>query len=336
MDISVYISELLWDHDCVIIPGFGGLICNYKPAAIEAVTHRVSPPSKAISFNKNLQKNDGLLVNYICGKKHLLFSEAMEGIQKWVESSNALIRGSEEVRLRNIGTLSADIEGNIQFAPDESLNYLKTSFGLKSFVAEPVLREKNLVTIGRKLVEKSTDKSVAKGWKIAAAVLLVGGISVLFRMMSVGVEIKPLKLDEAGVMNFVNQIFYVDNKPLNPLPVEMDEVSLAETDNSLESETAINDESISSHSIRTEGKTSVVSSSVVGGYYVIVGAFRQPNNVEAAKRNLRKDFKESEILVLRNNGLTKVGYFAGTDRFRAEEVLVLAKQQDSTCWMMHR
>jgi len=48
MDISSYISELLFEHDCVIIPNFGGFICNYKPADIHPIQNTVSPPAKAI------------------------------------------------------------------------------------------------------------------------------------------------------------------------------------------------------------------------------------------------------------------------------------------------
>ena len=63
--IDVYISDLLYSYDCVVIPDFGGFVANYASAKVQAVQHKITPPSKKISFNKNLRTNDGLLNNYI-------------------------------------------------------------------------------------------------------------------------------------------------------------------------------------------------------------------------------------------------------------------------------
>ena len=57
--ISKYISELLFLHDCVIIPEFGGFVGNNKSAVLNEITRTISPPSKEILFNLNLQTNDG-------------------------------------------------------------------------------------------------------------------------------------------------------------------------------------------------------------------------------------------------------------------------------------
>ena len=51
--ISKYISELLFLHDCVIIPEFGGFVGNNKSAVLNEITRTISPPSKEILFNPN-------------------------------------------------------------------------------------------------------------------------------------------------------------------------------------------------------------------------------------------------------------------------------------------
>ena len=63
--IDTYISELLFLHDCVIIPEFGGFVGNNKSAVLNKNTNTIYPPSKKILFNKNLRTNDGLLINHI-------------------------------------------------------------------------------------------------------------------------------------------------------------------------------------------------------------------------------------------------------------------------------
>lgn len=338
MDISVYVSELLWEHDCVIIPGFGGLICSYKPATIQPVTNLVSPPSKAISFNKNLQNNDGLLVNYISSKKYITFSETLNIIQDWVDSTNALLKNNEEVMLKKTGKLFLDVEGNLQFEPDFSVNYLKTSYGLKSFVAEPVLREGRIVTAGAKIPGDATGSRFRTVWKMAATIVLIACIAAVARMMSLGVEIKPLQLDEAGVMNFVNRIFYVDARPLNTLPVEMEVAPVPVLDESLAPVPIVHKEKKATETpvVKKEAVLPSFTTNVSHGYYIIIGAFRQAENIEQAKTTLLKDYSESEILMLTHRGLTKVGYYAGNNLTRAEEILNLAKQKDPACWLMQR
>ncbi len=74
MDITAFIRELLFGHDCVIVPGFGGFIGNYTPARIDKSTSTFYPPVKQISFNRNLNHNDGLLVGRISDHaKHQLW-----------------------------------------------------------------------------------------------------------------------------------------------------------------------------------------------------------------------------------------------------------------------
>ena len=34
MRLDLFLAELLYDHDCVIVPGFGGLVANYRPAKL--------------------------------------------------------------------------------------------------------------------------------------------------------------------------------------------------------------------------------------------------------------------------------------------------------------
>ena len=60
-----YISELLYYHDCVVIPEFGGFITTHKSSILDSNALKIYPPSKQISFNKKLQSNDGLLIQKI-------------------------------------------------------------------------------------------------------------------------------------------------------------------------------------------------------------------------------------------------------------------------------
>ena len=46
--VDIYISELLFLHDCVIIPEFGGFVGNNKSATLNAISGTIYPPSNII------------------------------------------------------------------------------------------------------------------------------------------------------------------------------------------------------------------------------------------------------------------------------------------------
>ncbi len=138
MKIEEYISELLFEHDCVIVPDFGGFVCNYAPAHIDPVKHLFEPPGKRIIFNKGLTRNDGLLAHHISGKLKLSYSGAVESITKEVKQLKEDIKQNKRLVLENIGLLYMDEKGNLLFQQDNKVNYLTESFGLSAFYHLPI------------------------------------------------------------------------------------------------------------------------------------------------------------------------------------------------------
>lgn len=138
---SHYISELLFAHDCVIVPSFGGFVCSYASAKVHPAQHIFSPPSKQVFFNKHLQNNDGLLINAIASAVPCSFDEAQKDVRTFVDAINKEIRNGRKVDLPHLGTLSADPEGNISFESAPDVNFLVDAFGLSSFQSMPILRD---------------------------------------------------------------------------------------------------------------------------------------------------------------------------------------------------
>ena len=331
MDISVFISDLLYEHDCVIIPGFGGFICNYRPAEIHPVLHIVSPPSKFVSFNRNLTTNDGLLVNYLAKKGNLSFQKSHELVSNWVTTSRGLLRNNETLNLRNIGRIYSDIEGNVQFTPDESVNYLKASFALKPLTAKPVLRGKE-VDFTEKFVHE-TKRHIGKPnstWRVAAAIALILGIGALGTMMGLGVEVKPLEMNQASVFSFLNH-FSANKNTLKPIPVITEKTVVAEPTKTqpLKTEVAV--------APKNEPVTvKLPEAATQSGYYIITGAFGESKNAENAKHALEAKFPGTYILTYHSNGLTKVGYLAGIDAATAHDKLKSARVNNPDYWLLKK
>ena len=140
MNLDQYISELLFEHDCVIIPGFGGIVTSYRSSFLNPARHTFSPPSKKLAFNASLRNNDGLLANHLCNSLSINYQEANNHINKFVESCMATLKDGRKLSIEKIGQLYLDDEHNLQFVPDVNVNYLKSSFGLYTIHSPAVRR----------------------------------------------------------------------------------------------------------------------------------------------------------------------------------------------------
>ena len=83
--ITRHIADLLYHHECVIVPGLGGFIKANIPARIIHTSHEFFPPSGTLAFNSGLAANDGLLANHIASVQNTSYREALYEIKKWVE-----------------------------------------------------------------------------------------------------------------------------------------------------------------------------------------------------------------------------------------------------------
>ncbi|HWR74568.1 MAG TPA: SPOR domain-containing protein [Bacteroidales bacterium] len=137
-DISVYIRELLFKHDCVIIPGFGAFIGNYFPSHIDRNEGLFYPPVRRITFNRHLTGNDGLLIGHVSSHLKISYSESRDMIGAWAEELRGKIMAGTILNLDHLGTFSLNREGTVIFEPDNTVNYLLSSYGLTSYQRRPV------------------------------------------------------------------------------------------------------------------------------------------------------------------------------------------------------
>lgn len=335
MDISSYISELLFEHDCVIIPNFGGFICNYRPADIHPVLNLIAPPSKAVSFNRNLQSNDGLLVNYISNTLGVSFDSATDLVSSWVTSSKHLLQKKEDLFLKKVGKFSADFEGNVQFAPTEDVNYLKTSFGLRTITAEPIIRSKQIDFTEKFKYETKQPVTKRRAWSIAASVLLIVSLVVFAELLWMGAEIKPLHVDEAGICSLFTHIFKAPapEVEVTPVPVEIKNEPVVNTTPPVAVQPVI--DTIATI-VKEDNYTPPTPALGEHTYYIVIGAFAEEKNIEAAKLRLQQKFPDSIILVERTNRLTKLGYSVGSNFSHAKEELATAQAEDSNFWLLKK
>ena len=151
--IDKYISRLLFDHECVVVPGLGAFLTRYHPAEINHATHMMRPPSSRVSFNARILENDGLLAKYISIYENRPYSDALESIAIHVRGWKRILKTGKKVNLPGVGRLYLDKEEKIQFNPAIDVNYDKSSFGLGIFRSPAVQREMEI----KKSVQRAID-----------------------------------------------------------------------------------------------------------------------------------------------------------------------------------
>lgn len=204
MQLSKYISDLLYRYECVIVPNFGGFISNTIPSKRDSDNHQFTPPTKTISFNVNLQQNDGLLVNHISKALNISFDDAANMVQNTVENWHNDLQNNP-LLLSNIGQFSLEKEQLI-FEPLNKINYLTSSFGLSDVNANYILRNNIIVP--------QTENKRSYGKYFASTAVIVG----LFFIGNSYIENQISKQEIVNQQALNNQIQQASFNILKPLP----------------------------------------------------------------------------------------------------------------------
>lgn len=148
MDITSILKELLFSHECVILPDFGGFITRNESAQFDRINYFFTPPRRIISFNPILKHDDGLITTEIATRKNLGYSEAKLFLSQEIVNMKKILSAQHFLLLPGLGKLTEN-NGIIEFTPQSNLNLDKELFGLPHFQARRVLpaqKEKETVS----------------------------------------------------------------------------------------------------------------------------------------------------------------------------------------------
>ena len=289
MDITAFIRELLFSHDCVIVPGFGGFIGNYNPAHIDKSTSTFYPPVKQISFNRNLNHNDGLLVGKISESAKINYGDARNLVEEYVASLKKKLEKGEKLVFDNIGSFINNQEGNTQFEPDTSVNYHLDSFGLESFHFQPLegydVRNRITRHIDKDPAKRASMRKVL--WRAAVIIpLLAVIVAVPFKTNIFKSRVEATSLNPLASAEFENNKSAVDEK--------------AAAVKELPEQGSVNPEVV----IPAVNNTDT--------YYIITGSFRSRENAETQAGMLKNEGFAPEIINA-PNGFFRVSAMKCTD-----------------------
>jgi len=329
MNIEQYISDLLYEHDCVIIPGLGGFIGNYTPARVNPVHHTFFPPCKSLLFNINLKQNDGLLANRIVQDKMIPYEEAMHFIRSFVNHCNSLLKEEKKIRLGNIGTLFMDNRGTLQFDQDKEVNYLMESYGLTSFISLPIQRhgihkglEKKIS--GYVIPSSGKKRSFTKSLKWAAFLALPFGAAVLLGITNFN-KLKNIPVSYSGLL------YPAISSVSIPVPsTEKVKTSIQPSGHLLVSAS----EESPVPEIRP---TRIIPHEVTRLFGIIVGAFKIHDNAERLVADLRQKGHDASIFDETKTGLSRVSIQNFSNRDEALTSLAIIRAVEfPAAWLLEK
>ena len=305
--IEYYISNLLYIHDCVIIPGFGGFVGNKKSAYIHPVSGIIYPPSKALLFNKNLTQNDGLLATHIAKGEELDLLEITNLIEGFVQKIQQELKSRSAFKLQKVGTLTRGNEGNISFIQDKNYNYNLASFGMeanhKSKKVERIISEEEVI------VKTIKQKDFKKTLKRAAAVLIP-----LIGLSLIGITQEENITDIYNQMANLNPFTTSKTEIVKEAPTKEIEVPIVEIIETKKAKIVI--------PIITEQHT----------YYIIAGAFAEQKNANKLLQKLKR--WNYDASVVEGGNLMRVSYNSFQNREDALLALAEIRKDNNSAWLL--
>lgn len=124
-NLLLHIRYLVRSHDCVTIPGIGSFIAATLPALVDESRALFMPPTRYISFNSEINHNDGLIAASIARRDNISFEAATTRVETAVNQIRHDLAHFREIDFPGIGTLGLDLASDrIQFYPSASADFI--------------------------------------------------------------------------------------------------------------------------------------------------------------------------------------------------------------------
>ncbi|MEZ4894247.1 MAG: hypothetical protein R3A50_08595 [Saprospiraceae bacterium] len=156
IDIPAHIEKLLFLHEALVIPGFGGFTATRTPATADYVGGTVSSPAKTLSFSENLTIDDGILINDIVLTHGISTEDAKRVVDEFVDKMQSLLSQREIVTLPGVGRLYKNYVQKIQFLPDAT-NFNAASYGLPPLQFSPIARSREVTPDAKEIAASTTN-----------------------------------------------------------------------------------------------------------------------------------------------------------------------------------
>ncbi|PVW15370.1 HU domain-containing protein [Marixanthomonas spongiae] len=309
MQLATYIKDLLYRYECVIVPGFGAFLTQYRSARIDEETNTFYPPGKSLSFNRQLQTNDGLLANYVASVEQCSYETAVQKIRNFTAKMSLQLTEGETVLLKNLGEFALNTENALQFIPSETENFSTASFGLSAYISTEINRKTDKETVSALKKEEKTpihsipERHTARPYLKYAAIGLIALTVAGF----------------GGMKLYENQV------------QQHNFAAKQEADNRIENQ-------IQEATFVIENPLPAIKVTVpkqTGKYHIVAGAFRLEENAKKKIKQLSEKGYTAKLIGANRYGLHQVVYNSFEDRREAlRELRTIKRTENKAAWLL--
>ena len=291
MELLAYIKELLLLNDCVIIPGFGGFVTNYKQAGLHA--SQFTPPVKSVSFNKKLNFNDGLLINHVASEEGLNYIAARKKVDLMVQELNYRLTDGEDINIPGLGDLHYDDQQHLVFTPRIEGNLNIDAFGLDAFSYESLFSRQ----VARKAVSQQDRQAVEVIFQKRSLKKVILAVPLLFALAVI-----PLK----------NNTTHIQKSDLSSIR----EMMMPTAAPAVVEETPATEETITvdAEEVAEAAQAGEIIEETPARYFLIVGSFRAEENAQTFIGQLdKKGYQGTDLGVIKGLHYISLGGYTTID-----------------------
>ena len=340
--IDEYILELLYQHECVILPGFGGFITNYKPAEVHPLQNRFEPPSKSVRFNINLKDNDGLLVNHLATREDISYPDAKKFVGEFSENCLEVLNKGNIVQFRHLGAFTKQHDNIVTFKPAVMPNLNEGSFGLVPIISPPINRRPEIKprTIrfeDRKPRQKKTRFPASVKWTVSLAIPVMAFL--LWGIINPS-AMNQIKTGYTGMGAFelyrnLYQISYhnVDTDHETKSVSSFESYDISEKHQLPEEN--ITELPVAGEISEKENPKEIIQRSLSPRYYIIGGSFRSIKLARKFSEELASKGYDPVVMPVNDQGNIRVSYFGAAVREDAlDDLDVIRYDENPQAWLL--
>ena len=129
-EFYTFLEHLLYEHECVIIPQFGGFVVNAQDFQFNAKEGKIYPKRKCVAFNEKLKTDDRFLTTEWAKKQSISQKEASIEITAISKELKSQISTQGYLTIGELGAFTLNSENRLSFSPNPDFNADLSVFGL--------------------------------------------------------------------------------------------------------------------------------------------------------------------------------------------------------------
>lgn len=280
-----HIEFLLHDHNCVIIPDFGGFVVNTIPPQRDGIAAFHAPVCELV-FNRDLTHNDGLLAQSYMKNGSMTFESAMQKVEQDVQMLKRRLREQHRVDMGKLGSFDMHDDKRFVYTPGAFVR--PALFGLTQATLKPLIQMQPAVP-----VRKNENR---QKWARNAAITAASVAAVALLMFILPVSDTTIVRQSARMLSETGWLQPKASQPVNRIAMT-DELVVNEAEKAEEYSTTSDGMNVPAVDVVEQNVTDNLPR-----YYIVMGVYK---GVESAQ-------KTTELLL--DEGFHQTGWLERPDR----------------------